>query len=206
VPSARGPLPGNGSLVAALRHATGKVPVATGKPDPTMHRETVERTQARSPLVVGDRLDTDIEGATAVGCHSLLVLTGVTAAAELVNAEPSHRPDYVARDLRGLLEVHDAPRPVDGGYRCGNWFADKDLGVIRDAAIEGPAGFEPASTGEADGGQDHDDLAALRAVCAAAWAALDRGAAATPHAADELARAAFGRLGLSEPAPAASTR
>ena len=76
VPSARGPLPGNGSLVAALRHATGVTPVSTGKPDPTMHRESVERSGARRPIVVGDRLDTDIEGARAVGCASLLVLTG----------------------------------------------------------------------------------------------------------------------------------
>src|SRR5579884_1051749 len=74
VPSPRGPLPGNGSLVAALRHATGAEPVVTGKPDPTMHRETLLRTGARDPLVVGDRLDTDIEGANAVGCASLLVL------------------------------------------------------------------------------------------------------------------------------------
>ena len=78
VPSPRGPLPGNGSLVAALRHATGIEPFATGKPDPTMHAETVERTRAQRPIVVGDRLDTDIEGATRVGCASLLVLSGVT--------------------------------------------------------------------------------------------------------------------------------
>ena len=70
VPSPRGPLPGNGSLVAALRHATGATPVATGKPDPRMHRESVLRSRARCPIVVGDRLDTDIEGATAVGCPS----------------------------------------------------------------------------------------------------------------------------------------
>ena len=62
VPSPRGRLPGNGSMVAALRHATGLSPVSTGKPDPTMHRETVERSSAQRPLVVGDRLDTDIEG------------------------------------------------------------------------------------------------------------------------------------------------
>src|SRR5579875_916966 len=86
VPSARGPLPGNGSLVAALRHATGAVPEVTGKPEPTMHRESVERTAARDPIVVGDRLDTDIEGANAVGCASLLVLSGVTEPHELLGA------------------------------------------------------------------------------------------------------------------------
>ena len=62
LPSARGPLPGNGSLVAALRHATGATPVVTGKPEPTMHRETVERSGAQHPIVVGDRLDTGCRG------------------------------------------------------------------------------------------------------------------------------------------------
>ena len=48
VPSPRGPLPGNGSLVAALRCATRRDPVVTGKPDPTMHRESVLRSQRRA--------------------------------------------------------------------------------------------------------------------------------------------------------------
>ena len=110
VPSPRGPLPGNGSLVAALRHATGRSPVSTGKPDPTMHRETVERSGAERPIVVGDRLDTDIEGANAVGCSSLLVLSGVTSAADLIAAAPDARPTYIAADLSGLLGTHP-----DGG-------------------------------------------------------------------------------------------
>ena len=94
VPSPRGPLPGNGSMVAALRHATGVTPTSTGKPDPTMHRESVQRSAAQRPIVVGDRLDTDIEGAAAVGCPSLLVLTGVTDAADLLAAGPRHRPGF----------------------------------------------------------------------------------------------------------------
>ncbi len=53
-------------------------PAATGKPDPAMHAESVERSGARHPIVVGDRLDTDIEGARRSDCASLLVLTGVT--------------------------------------------------------------------------------------------------------------------------------
>ena len=46
-------------------HATGATPIATGKPDPTMHREIGRSAPApQRPIVVGDRLDTDIEGAT----------------------------------------------------------------------------------------------------------------------------------------------
>ena len=122
VPSPRGPLPGNGSLVAALRHATGVTPVATGKPDPTMHRESVERSGAKHPLVVGDRLDTDIEGARAVGCASLLVLTGVTSPADLIAAPPNQRPDYIARDLLGLLDGHRRRRRMgQGSAAAGGW-------------------------------------------------------------------------------------
>ena len=156
VPSPRGPLPGNGSLVAALRHATGAVPIATGKPDPTMHLESVRRSGARRPIVVGDRLDTDIEGANAVGCASLLVLTGVTAPADVLAAPPQLRPTYLARDLRGLLTEHPQPEISGPLARCGGWAARVDGGVV-----------VLAGTGD-------DELNALRALCAAAWADADR--------------------------------
>ena len=74
-------------------------PTSTGKPDPAMHRESVQRSGARNPIVVGDRLDTDIEGAARVGCDSMLVLTGVTTAADLLAAVPDQRPTYVARSV-----------------------------------------------------------------------------------------------------------
>ena len=159
VPSPRGPLPGNGSLVAALRHATGAVPVSTGKPDPTMHLESVHRSGARNPIVVGDRLDTDIEGANAAGCASLLVLTGVTAPADLLAAPTALRPTFVARDLRGLLTTH--PRPLLDGpsAECGGWLARVDGGVV----VLSGAGGGPGT-----------DVDALRALCAAVWADADR--------------------------------
>ncbi|HVE31561.1 MAG TPA: HAD-IIA family hydrolase, partial [Mycobacteriales bacterium] len=86
VPSNRGPLPGNGSLVGVVAQTTGVTPTAVGKPDPAMHRESVQRSGATHPIVVGDRLDTDIEGAGRVGCDSMLVLTGVTTPADLLGA------------------------------------------------------------------------------------------------------------------------
>jgi HAD superfamily hydrolase (TIGR01450 family) len=171
VPSPRGRLPGNGAMVAALRHATGADPIVTGKPDPTMHRESVQRTDARRPIVVGDRLDTDVEGANAVGCDSLLVLSGVTTAAELLAAPSLRRPTYLAADLGGLLIAHEEPALVDGWIRCGPWRAARSgasdnpplrlrLRTRRD--YEGHA--EPETP------PDGDDLDALRAMCAAAWA------------------------------------
>lgn len=150
VPSPRGPLPGNGSLVAALRHATGVTPAATGKPDPSMHRESVERSHAAAPIVVGDRLDTDIEGASRVGCPSLLVLTGVTTAAGLLAAPPEHRPTFLGRDVSALLEAHPEVVVDAGSVRCrsAEVRADGDALVVR------------------SGG---DDLDSLRALATAAW-------------------------------------
>jgi HAD superfamily hydrolase (TIGR01450 family) len=176
VPSPRGPLPGNGSLVAALRHATGATPVSTGKPDPTMHRETVERSGARRPLIVGDRLDTDIEGANAVGCPSLLVLTGVTTATDLLAAPVGHRPGYIARDLGGLLAVHSAPVVTDGGVACGSWFVAERAGRLHLAQLSGD---HDVSSSEAQ-------LDALRGLCVAAWNSNARTCVADDAAAGEV--------------------
>jgi HAD superfamily hydrolase (TIGR01457 family) len=103
LPTERGQLPGNGATVAFLRAATGAQPLVTGKPELTMHAESVRRSGARRPLVVGDRLDTDIEAGYRASTPTLLVLTGVTTASELLAAPARHRPTYLAHDLRGLL-------------------------------------------------------------------------------------------------------
>ena len=104
MPTARGIAPGNGALVGAVAAATGTWPTVAGKPEPALHRETMIRTGAHKPLVVGDRLDTDIEGANRAGVDSLLVLTGVTTLEQLRGAPDLHQPTYVAADLRGLLD------------------------------------------------------------------------------------------------------
>src|SRR6201998_4116410 len=84
LPSERGLLPGNGSMVAALQTATEQVPQVAGKPQPTLMNDALARGQYETPLVVGDRLDTDISGANAAGLPSLMVLTGVNTAADMV--------------------------------------------------------------------------------------------------------------------------
>ncbi|HEV7654414.1 MAG TPA: HAD-IIA family hydrolase [Mycobacteriales bacterium] len=148
VPSERGPLPGNGSLVGVVRETTGVTPTSTGKPDPAMHRESVQRSGARRPIVVGDRLDTDIEGASRVGCDSMLVLTGVTTPADLLRAVPEQRPTYVGASVRALLEPQPGPTRDGDAWTCGGW-------TVR-------GGLTLAGSGA--------DLDALRALCAAAWA------------------------------------
>src|SRR5690606_21312709 len=88
MPTGRGQLPGNGSMARVIATATGVEPVMAGKPEPPLHRESIIRTGARRPLIVGDRLDTDIEAATRAGVDSLLVLTGVTGPLDLLTAGP----------------------------------------------------------------------------------------------------------------------
>jgi HAD superfamily hydrolase (TIGR01450 family) len=173
VPSPRGPLPGNGSLVAALRHATRAEPVVTGKPDPTMHRESLLRSGAQQPIVVGDRLDTDIEGANAVGCASLLVFSGVTTAREVLDAPAKLRPSYLGRDVDALLVAHPEPEIVDGGAACGGWRAGwVDSGTAgRSLTLQRVAELAPGGQATEDADRSNDDLDALRALCAALWAA-----------------------------------
>lgn len=155
VPSPRGRLPGNGALVAAVAAATGRQPdEIVGKPHPRLHAESVRRSGAVRPLVVGDRLDTDIEGAQNAGCDSLLVLTGVAHPADLLRAPAHWRPTYISADLRGLLEIHPEATVDSGGVHCGGWVARSESGIInldgRGATID-----------------------ALRALCHASWTATD---------------------------------
>jgi len=66
LPSERGLVLGNGSMVAALRAATRQEPLVAGKPAAPLMEDALARSGCSRPLVVGDRLDTDIEGAHAV--------------------------------------------------------------------------------------------------------------------------------------------
>jgi glycerol-1-phosphatase len=102
LPTERGLLPGNGSMVAAVQAATDSEPQVAGKPAPTLMEDALSRGEFRAALVVGDRLDTDIAGANAAKLPSLMVLTGVNNANDAVHAVPDERPTYIAHDLRWL--------------------------------------------------------------------------------------------------------
>jgi glycerol-1-phosphatase len=163
IPTDRGIAPGNGTLVNVIRSASGVDPVIAGKPELPLHRETIIRTGARRPLVVGDRLDTDIEGAVRAGVDSLLVLTGVTTPAQLMAAPAHLRPTYLASDVRGLLVPHRGAVAADDGWRCGSWTAR-----VRD----GEAVLERDPAG------DPDPYDGLRALCAASWSRAEPPSAA----------------------------
>ncbi|WP_410614624.1 HAD-IIA family hydrolase [Amycolatopsis sp. lyj-109] len=146
LPSERGLLPGNGSMVAALRTAADVEPLVAGKPQPLLFDAAARSAGAERPLVVGDRLDTDIAGAVAAGIDSLVVLSGVATPKQLIEAGPAERGTYLAHDLTALTEAAEdlriGPRP--------GWTV-----TVRDGVLV------------ADG--DGDDLDLLRALCHTAW-------------------------------------
>lgn len=109
IPVPGGIAPGNGTLVAAVATASGRAPEVAGKPFPPILLRAADLGSGLRPLVVGDRLDTDIEGAANARMASLLVLSGVTRALDLWRAPVTQRPDLIARDLTGLLA---APRLI----------------------------------------------------------------------------------------------
>ncbi|GIG20915.1 haloacid dehalogenase [Cellulomonas chitinilytica] len=172
LPTARGFAPGNGSLVGAVRAATGVVPDSAGKPTPTMYHMAVERAGAREALVIGDRLDTDLAGARSGGYLGLHVLTGVSSARDDVLAVPGERPHFIGADLRSLLVSHPEPAQAAEG-----WWS------VRDAAARVTGGrLELGRAG--DDLEDRLDL--VRAACAAAWAFVDEGGVLDPGSVPEL--------------------
>lgn len=111
LPTDRGTAPGNGALVGAVRQAVSVDPVVVGKPHTPLYDLSVSvlGTSLERTLAIGDRLDTDIRGATAAGMDSLFVFGGVHGWVDVVGAEPPSRPRYVATDLRSLHLAYAEP-------------------------------------------------------------------------------------------------
>jgi glycerol-1-phosphatase len=153
LPTARGPAPGNGALVAAVQTATTARPHVVGKPGAALFDLARARlgTDHAETLVIGDRLDTDIEGANAAGLDSVFVLSGASRLKDLTFAVPATRPTYVAPDLTGLL----APE------------------VRLDAAPDDLVELDHDGVLHIRGDGDRGQL--LQSVVATAWAALDAG-------------------------------
>jgi HAD superfamily hydrolase (TIGR01450 family) len=164
VPTPRGPAPGNGILVGVIEAATGRSPDhVAGKPGPEPFWKAAARMTSRSPVMVGDRLETDIHGARNAGIDAMTVLTGVTTARHLLRCPPEQRPHYLGRDLGDLFRPHPettcvpAPHPGAVTFRgsCGT------------AAVQAaPDGLAVISTGT-------EALDLLRAACAAEWTRTD---------------------------------
>jgi len=184
VPTPQGPGPGNGELVEVVRRFARRDPLVAGKPEAPLFEETLRRVGGERPLVVGDRLDTDIQGARTVGYDSLLVMTGVTDLETLVDTPPELRPSYVAADLTALAEPQPEVEVEGANARSGGWEATVHGGVL---SVEG--------SGDRHGW--------WRAVAVAGWSHLDT----TGHPPDVSGVHPPGSVGgAPEAEPAPSTR
>jgi len=103
-PTPEGLAPGAGSILAAIEAASDIPPHILGKPYPEMYRRCLERLEAapEETVMVGDRIETDIAGAQALGIRTALVLSGVTAPEEAAAHRPA--PDWIVENLAALLE------------------------------------------------------------------------------------------------------
>ncbi|MET0966546.1 MAG: HAD-IIA family hydrolase [Nakamurella sp.] len=197
LPTDRGLLPGNGAMVAALVAATGLQPRVAGKPARPLLDTAIRLVGAQRPLVVGDRLDTDIAGAVAAEEPSLLVLSGVSTATDLLAAGPAERPTFLAFDLRGLVDESRAVRIPDDQEPAGwsGWSVTVDeKTLILASATSRTTDQESDSAGMDTGVTDTVALQALATLAAAAWKA-DLSAV---RSADPSAAAALTRCGLPE--------
>ncbi|MCQ4620339.1 HAD-IIA family hydrolase [Corynebacterium sp. CCUG 71335] len=178
LPMDRGFMVGNGSMVAAVTNATGVTPRAAGKPGPAMFTLTRDNLGVTAPLVIGDRLDTDIAGGVAAGMDTLHVLTGVSGPRALISAPADQRPTFIAEDMSVLVDASveaDQLRPcAQGGFTAA---------VERDDDTGG-------SVVVLDGGDETStSMQALRTVLKAAWS-LGAGEVPDVEAASAAARRA----------------
>ena len=102
-PTDEGQLPGTGSMIAALRTAAETEPVAIGKPEPTMFELAMQEMGARPQTtgVLGDRVETDLDGGRRAGCPTIGVLSGSSTAEDL----EAFGPDFVFQDIAELLDA-----------------------------------------------------------------------------------------------------
>lgn len=155
IPRAEGIAPGNGSLVNTVRAATGMEPQIAGKPQSYLFTRAAERLDSRRPLVVGDRLDTDILGANRAGFSSALVLTGVDTAQTALGAPADERPTYVIQRLDDLYRPYPTTEVLGYGVKVGDAVASVSEDLIRITGSE-------------------SDLNSWRAACHAWWLANPR--------------------------------
>lgn len=119
-PTPHGVGPGTGAAAQMVGRFAHREPVIAGKPNQALFVATQTRTNAKTPVVVGDRVDTDILGARTMGWDSLLVMSGVTDLSELVQLSRSERPTYVGHDI-GALYSCGTPGRWQARFSQGKW-------------------------------------------------------------------------------------
>ncbi|MFM1958330.1 MAG: hypothetical protein RI929_693 [Actinomycetota bacterium] len=151
IPREGGIAPGNGTLVSAVHTAVGILPDFAGKPFRPIFESAVSQLNISRPLMIGDRLDTDIRGGVGFGIDTACVLTGIASRKDLIGARPEDRPTYILEDLRQLFEPYPQVKQTKRGVKLGK--TEVELVGNRVLVTEG----------------DPKSLEALRAACSLIW-------------------------------------
>lgn len=102
-PSENGELPSTGAIIGAIRGMTGRKPdIIPGKPSEKTANVALRLVNIPPSdcLLVGDRLDTDIEMGLSAGITTVLTLSGVTTKSDLQDTNIS--PDYIIDSLQDI--------------------------------------------------------------------------------------------------------
>ncbi|MDQ7089697.1 MAG: HAD-IIA family hydrolase [Methylococcales bacterium] len=106
LPTEKGLVPGNGSIIEALKTATGGISAQTlGKPEPLMYQDALSllKTEAAETITIGDRLDTDILGSVRAGIRSVMVLTGISSENDIQHV--GYQPTWIMDDIKVLTQA-----------------------------------------------------------------------------------------------------
>ncbi|MHB8158752.1 MAG: HAD-IIA family hydrolase [Desulfocucumaceae bacterium] len=109
-PVENGVMPGAGAMVSAIKTAAQTPPIIIGKPNPFILKEILREAgiSRKESIIVGDRLDSDISLGHRAGIKTILVLTGITSPVEAEKFKKETRPDYVIKNIKGLLKLKQA--------------------------------------------------------------------------------------------------
>lgn len=155
-------VPGNGAFIDMLSKLTGAQPTVVGKPSPHMMEFAAHRCGAQRPLMVGDRLDTDIEGGNSAGFETALVLTGVHDIHDALHASSELRPTYILPSLRSL------PRLIAGSAQPAS---DATPGPAACQIVDGELRVDESA---------QDSVSTVESALRLAWEAMDRGEDVAP--------------------------
>ncbi len=108
LPTERGPVIGNGAILAALRAATQVTPTVIGKPEAVMYQQAIKilGVPPEKTVAIGDRLNTDILGAVNTGIRSIMVLTGISSKDDLKSID--YQPTWIMTDIQEITEALQA--------------------------------------------------------------------------------------------------
>lgn len=118
-PTEHGLVPGAGAAIQAVRNTVDRDPEVVGKPFRPLMDEALRRSGARRPLFVGDRIDTDIMGAHAVGMDSFMVFTGAHGVRDLCLAPADGRPTAIGWNVESLFDPVRTAEVDAAGATCG---------------------------------------------------------------------------------------